>query len=81
MEDDVIMYSFIEQIEKIHRDLKSLNIFLQEDYLAKIGDLGCAKELLPQPALSAALDDSWLCDVRDTDIERLPNDIEDFDDL
>ena len=26
----------------IHRDLKSLNIFMAKESLAKIGDLGCA---------------------------------------
>ena len=57
----------LHSLNFIHRDLKSLNIFLQEDYLAKIGDLGCAKELLLEP------------DLRDTNIERLPNDIEGVD--
>lgn len=29
----------------IHRDLKSLNIFMMKDGVAKVGDLGCAKKL------------------------------------
>ena len=29
----------------IHRDLKSLNIFMVKENLAKIGDLGCAMQL------------------------------------
>lgn len=29
----------------IHRDLKSLNIFITKDQVAKIGDLGCAMNL------------------------------------
>jgi NIMA (never in mitosis gene a)-related kinase len=29
----------------IHRDLKSLNIFMVKDGVAKVGDLGCAKKI------------------------------------
>ena len=29
----------------IHRDLKTLNVFMMKDYFAKIGDLGCAMEI------------------------------------
>jgi len=29
----------------IHRDLKSLNIFMAKENVAKIGDLGCALNL------------------------------------
>lgn len=29
----------------IHRDLKTLNIFMTKDNVAKIGDLGCAVNL------------------------------------
>lgn len=29
----------------IHRDLKTLNIFMTKDNVAKIGDLGCALNL------------------------------------
>lgn len=29
----------------LHRDLKSLNIFLDKDYNVKIGDLGVAKKI------------------------------------
>ena len=31
----------------IHRDLKTLNIFMLKDNIAKIGDLGCAKIIEP----------------------------------
>ena len=33
----------------IHRDLKTLNIFMLKDNIAKIGDLGCAKIIEPTP--------------------------------
>ena len=33
----------------IHRDLKSLNVFMVKESVAKIGDLGCAMELPPEP--------------------------------
>lgn len=33
----------------IHRDLKTLNIFMLKDNIAKIGDLGCAKIVEPTP--------------------------------
>ena len=29
----------------LHRDIKSLNVFLDENYNAKIGDLGVAKTM------------------------------------
>jgi len=34
----------------IHRDLKSLNVFMMSHSAAKIGDLGCAKQLPPEGA-------------------------------
>lgn len=34
----------------IHRDLKSLNIFMIKDGVAKIGDLGCATVIEPEMA-------------------------------
>lgn len=39
---------YLHSLEIIHRDLKSLNIFMIKDGIAKIGDLGCAKKLQPQ---------------------------------
>ena len=32
----------------IHQDLKSLNIFMVKEGVAKIGDLGCAKEVVAE---------------------------------
>lgn len=37
----------------IHRDLKSLNIFMVKENYAKIGDLGCFKYYDPEDAAEA----------------------------
>ena len=34
---------YLHQKNIIHRDLKSLNVFMMKESVAKIGDLGCAK--------------------------------------
>ena len=32
----------------VHRDLKSLNVFMMKDHQAKIGDLGCCMQIEPE---------------------------------
>ena len=36
---------YLHSLEIIHRDLKTLNIFMTRDNVAKIGDLGCAQSV------------------------------------
>ena len=36
---------YLHSKDIIHRDLKTLNIFMYKDSVAKVGDLGCAMKL------------------------------------
>lgn len=36
---------YLHSKDIIHRDLKSMNIFMMKENNAKLGDLGCAKQL------------------------------------
>ena len=38
----------MHRVNYIHRDLKPLNVFITEDGVAKLGDLGCALKLSEQ---------------------------------
>lgn len=42
---------YLHSKDIIHRDLKTLNVFMLKENVAKIGDLGCALQIEPKPEL------------------------------
>ena len=49
----------------IHQDLKSLNIFMVKEGVAKIGDLGCAKEVAPAETKDKEEEKKQTADLKD----------------